>query len=344
MDVVDPVRAGRHPGRVEEDVRRQVRVGAGVGDHLDLRRGDPAVALDAGPVGDRERVPLRGREERLLPRVDELHRAAGLPREEREEDLDGDVLLAPERAADHRPADAHLVLRYAEGAGDRAEVLDHLRGDADVDHALFVDPRDAGVRLEVGVLDERHPERVLDDQVGFGHAGLEVALADRVPADDVVRLEQDRRPGRHRLFRIEDRGQVLVLDLDPAERLLGEGDRLRGDERDRLADVADRLERQDRRVRAGAHCAAGLAGQVGVQLRAFDVLAGEHARDAGQRPCLRDVESDDPRVRPAAPKHLDVEHVRHREIGRVHRRPDRLSKCVDPPQGLTNLAELREFM
>ena len=131
-------------------------------------------------------------DEGILARVLQPHRPPGLLGEQREIDLDGQVLLAAEAAAHQRAAHADLVVRHAEGVGDGPEVLDHLGRDADVDHVVLVHPGEAHLRLQEGVLLERRFVGVLDDQVGPGEARLGIALLDLALGDDVVAR---RRPG-----------------------------------------------------------------------------------------------------------------------------------------------------
>ena len=97
--------------------------------------------------------------------------------------LDRDVLLAAEPAAEHGGDHAHLVVRQAQDVGDVTEVLDDLRRGADGENAVLVDPRRAGLRLEVDVIAERHPVFVLDHDVGPREGGVYVALAHLVAAD-----------------------------------------------------------------------------------------------------------------------------------------------------------------
>jgi len=121
-----------------------------------------------------------------FPCVNELHRSAGLPSQESEENLHGDVFLASKSTADHGAANANAVLRHIQRTSDGAEVLDHLRTNADIDDSLFVDPRYAAIRFQIGVLHERHGERVLHDHVGLGHAGVEIAFANLVLGHHIV--------------------------------------------------------------------------------------------------------------------------------------------------------------
>ena len=219
LHVVHAVRARRHHGGVQQHVGAQVRVRARIGDDLDPAGGDPAVPLHAGAVVDDVRVAFGVRQGRFLARVDHLHRPLGRLGQQRQVDLDGDVLLAAEAAADHGALDANLALRDADRAGDAAEVFDHLGGDADVEHAALIRPRHPGLRLDERVFLIRHPESVLDDQVRLGEARIHIPLADR--------------PARHHVTQagIGRVGQVLDgrarLAAPPADRRRPAGPRTR---------------------------------------------------------------------------------------------------------------------
>ena len=80
----------------------------------------------------------------------------------------------------------------------------------------WIDVGEAGLRLQIGVLDLLGGVDLLDDQVGFGEALLDIADADRDVLDDVVGriVVQHRRAGPQRLVGIEHRRQRLVDDLD----------------------------------------------------------------------------------------------------------------------------------
>ena len=162
-------------------------------------------------------MALGVRQGRFLARVDQLHRPLGGLGQQRQVDLDGDVLLAAEAAADHGALDANLALRDADRAGDAAEVLDHLGGDANVEHAALIRPRHPGLRLDESVFLIRHPESVLDDQIRLGEARVHIPFSDRparhhVPQAGISRVGQvlEGRARLQRLQRIEDAGQDLV--------------------------------------------------------------------------------------------------------------------------------------
>ena len=97
----------------------------------------------------------------------------------------------------------------------------------DLDLAVLVDPRDAGVRLDIGLVHRRGFELLFDDLVGCGKAGRHIADRELDPLGDVGGrsrrrldasgdhvLEQQRRIGLHRLVDIDNVRQHLVIDLD----------------------------------------------------------------------------------------------------------------------------------
>ena len=260
MQVVDPVRTGRHTGGVKKHIRCEIRIRAGIGHHLDVTRGDPSVLLDAGSVCNGERMPLGRGGKRLLPRVDELHRTAGLACQEGEEDLHGDVFLASESAADHGASNANSVLRHIQRTGNRSKMLDHLRAYTDVDHALLVDPRYTGIWFEIGMFHERHGERVLDNRVSFRHACVEVALADLVFGHHVVGRKQNGSPRLHGFDRIKHSRQLFQLEIDEPQCGFSDLQALGCDQGDWFSYVSHDVRRQHRCVRSSAGLATGLAG------------------------------------------------------------------------------------
>ncbi len=171
----------------------------------------------------------------------------------------------------------------------------HLRAAADHQAVVFVPIGDDDVRLDVRLLHLGHAVLALEDVVGFGKALLHVADVDadvrrQVAAGvgagkiDVFRLVvQDRRPGLHRLRRIEQGRQRLVLDLDQLERLLGDLLALGGHESHPVANEAHASVQREgiQRTRDGV----GLPGG-GID-HARDVLPGEHRGHAGQAPGRR---------------------------------------------------------
>ena len=80
---------------------------------------------------------------------------------------------------------------------------------------------------------------------GAGEVALDVAVRERLLVDDVGAevLVQQRRPGRGRRDRVHERLEQLVVDLDELERVLGQVARLGDGDRDRLAGVADLVDR-----------------------------------------------------------------------------------------------------
>jgi hypothetical protein len=133
-----------------------------------------------------------------------------------------------------------------------------------------------------------------------------------------------------RALRVNDRLERLVLDADPlgrATRLLGV---LGRDERDRFAEIADAVDRED-----------GLVGELeAVRLRARHVGVGEDGVDAGHRHRLRVVDLRDPSMRVGAAQRVAPEHSRGEEVARVGELPRHLGHGVRAPDALADAPEL----
>ena len=195
----------------------------------------------------------RGADLHLLgPGVDVAHRAAGLHRAQRRQRLDDHVDLAAEPAAHHAADEPQPVGRELED--DRGVVeaeVDRLGVGVDGEPAVGLGDGDAAGGLDRGVLDRARAVHALDDVVGLGEPGLDVAepdLALRVALVDervVAPVGHDRGAGRERLLHVEHGGQLLEVEahrgggLDRGRLGLGE------DRDDRLAHVADAVDGED---------------------------------------------------------------------------------------------------
>ena len=133
-----------------------------------------------------------------------------------------------------------------------------------------------------------------------------------------------------RLFGIDDWLERLISDADPlggAARLL----RVLGrNDRDRLAEVADAVDREHRLV--------GELEPVGLCAR--DVGVGQHRMDPGHADGLRDVDLGDQGVRVRAAQRVAPEHPGCEEVARVGELAGHLRDRVDPLDAFADTAEL----
>ena len=152
------------------------------------------------------------------------------------------VDLEPERAADIRGDDLHHVIGQPQRVREHA--LDHVRAlAAGVDGELAGAPvvggeHGAGLEADGGVAAE--VEGVLDDEIGLGEHGLDIAGVDGLAVGQVVaELGMDHRAlGIERGLFVGNRRQLLPVDDDALGRVLGLRARLRNDEDHRLAHPA----------------------------------------------------------------------------------------------------------
>ena len=330
LDVGDAVGTGGVDHAVEEGERREIGVRPGVRDQLDLEGGERPVPLGPVLVLHDERVALGGRKDRLLARVAETDGPGGLPDEEAEEDLDRHVLLPAEAAADVGGDEADARVREAEDVGDVAVVLDDLGGHAEGDDAVLVEPAHARLGLDEGVVDERGAVGILHDDVGLPEPLRHVAPADPPPGDHVPpRLEQGRVRAQRRL-RVEDAGEVLILDVDEPGRLLRRLLGLRGDQGDRLAEVAHHGIGEDLRAGAERPDRRRLAGHVAEEDVVGDVPRRHDRAHARHRLRPARVDPEDPSGGPRGPRHPGVEHPRQGEVVRIAEQAVHLVAGVGP--------------
>ena len=269
-------------------------------------------------------MALGGGDDGFLAREHQAHRPARLHRHQRQHALVDHVLLAAEAAADGAHDEPHLVDRLRDDARQHVAVVrDVLAGREDGDDAVVIDVGEAGLRLEIGVLDLLGGVDLLDDQIGFGEALLDVADADRDVLDDVVGrvVVQHRGAGPHRLVGIEHCRQRLVDDLDFRQRAPRDQRVFGCDRRHLLADVAHLAARHDRLV-VHEHAEVVDARHVGT---------GDDALDARHGLGFRRVDRDDAGVRVRAAQHGHVQHVRHHHVAGIFERARHLARRIEPP-------------
>ena len=132
-------------------------------------------------------------------------------------------------------------------------------------------------------------------------------------------LVQDRRGRLHRLDRIDDVRQDLVVDLDQLERRLRDRLARRRHRRDRMAVVERLLARHG----VAGHVAVGRAG---LDLR--EIVARHHRLDAGKLLGGRDVDRLDARMRMRAAQDLSDQHAGQVEVGAELGAPGHLVDAV----------------
>ena len=264
------------------------------------------VMMDSSRVNTRRTGPAR------------LHRHQG------QHALVDHVLLAAEAAADGAHDEAHLVDRLRDDARQHVAVVrDVLAGREDGDDAVVIDVGQAGLRLEVGVLDLLGGVDFLDDQIGFGEAPLDVADADRDVLDHVVGRVVVQHGGArpHRLVGIEHCRQRFVDDLDLGQGAPGDQRILGGHRGHLLADVAHLAARHDRLV-VHEHAEVVDAGHIGT---------GDDALDARHGLGFGCVDGNDAGMRVRAAQHGHVQHVRHHHVAGIFQRARHLARCIEAP-------------
>ena len=260
----------------------------------------------------------------LHARVDALAGAPCLPRRKRREDLVAASLLGAKAATHARLDDAHLALGDAQGIGDlAADVEGNLRGGHHREAPEGVHVGVGAHGLHHGLLGGLGVVVALDDDVGLGKGGVDVAVLVDVVGHEVARrvsraigavgpvsLVVDDGGVVQRLLHVKHGGELLVGHLHQLDglrgRLLGLGD----DHGHLVAHVAH-VGLQDAGV-VGAALKEGLAGQrEAVGRHVVGGVDGHHARH-GER--AGGVDLGHQGVRLAAADELDHQGVLGREV------------------------------
>ena len=245
-----------------------------------------------------------------------LHRAAGLLGQADRHRLQEHRGLAAEAAADlgrngldPRRGDTELP------GGQVADREVALAGHPQQDVAVLAVAGDAGVRLDVALVDGGAVELVLEDHVGGGEARLHVTGVEHVGVGDVggrrrlvaigAQFGIDDHLALRRFPHVGDVRQHLVIDLDQFQRLLGDGGRGGRHRGDRMALVAH-VAAAHHHLRA--HLVRGLGGKI---------VAGHHREHAVERFRGAGVDRADAGVGVRAAQHLAVQHAGQVEVGAV---------------------------
>ncbi len=202
-----------------------------IGERREAQRLDPAVFVGR-ELADAVVVAGEARRRDIVDaRLDPLDRHAGDDRRHDRDDvarIDGN--LVAEAAADVAADEPDLAF------GDPRQHRDHgadqvrrLRGEPDRQLARgLVERRDAAAGLERARVHARVQDLFLDRHFGVGERRVGAGLVACIPREDVIGmralamtdvvlvgdvLADDRRVGRHRLVRIDDGRQLLVVDL-----------------------------------------------------------------------------------------------------------------------------------
>ena len=290
---------------------------------------DPGVPGEQRPIGARRRaegedagLAGRARDELLLPVEHDLDRPADVPGEQRGDDVDRVEVEPPaEVPADRRLDDANAVPGDPERLRQvlLVEERDLGRG-PHREAAAGIPLGDGRHRPDAGGGDVVQPIRPLDDHVGLAECPVDVAGVELVGEVDEVPRElrvNPRRVGAERGFRIEDRGQLLVRDVDQPARLL----------RDLLG-----LGRHRGHLVADAANQVALQGQVVLRVAErmlLDVAARDDAQHPGERLGPGRVDPRDARVRHPRPEDLPPHHPGNLEIGEVLDRSGHLLDGVE---------------
>ena len=270
-----------------------------------------ALAVGGGLDLDHGSVALGGGRAVLAARGDPLRGALQTPGGERGEDLLGKrAALGAESAADVLGDDAHVLLLDPECAGDRVAHAEHVlrRGPHLESVGVRIWGGGDGARFHRGARDARGGEEDLGGHAVGAKGALEVAIAPRLAARDVVvhiGVNFRRAFGRRRIHvahaveRVELRGHLLgrVLRLVRG---------LRDDHRERLSHIVDLVAVQDRASArdhfVGAPVAQGIGGL-------GQVVGGPHCDDTRHRFRGVGVDGADARMGEAGAAEGDVDEV-----------------------------------
>jgi hypothetical protein len=228
-------------------------IGAGVGEHLHIKRCQRAVLARANLHSSGHLVSRRGADEFLLAAPFPLHRATQFHRGEQHKIFRNQFLFAAETSPDALGEHMQVAWRNPHDVGEllpRGER--RLRTRADMPTAILTLPGDRSMRLEMHMLHAGGRVGLLVHHIGFLEALGDITDFTLQRAEDVVAgghqvfVMQQRCARLHRQYRIEYGRQDLVFHVQRPAAGLGRCLRLRHHGCDPLAyEARDVVEQRD---------------------------------------------------------------------------------------------------
>ena len=219
-DVRARIRTGgvNHAARQHDGGER--RVGTSVDVEIDFHGHQFAVARDAGTMPRARGMTLGGRRHIFGAIVNQLHRFARFPRQQRR--VAGDhrriFFLSAEASAGFHLNDANFLRRQAEQRDQRlVHVVRALHRTPHGDAVLQIGYRDRAVIFDVELFLRAGFVLSFDDDVGFGEAPVDVALVHEVRLENIV-VAPDNLFFCNRLFERIDARKRLDIDAHQAAR------------------------------------------------------------------------------------------------------------------------------
>ena len=217
-----------------------------------------------------------------------------------------------------------------------------LRRSPYVRAAIRINPHDAGVRFDIGLMNRRNLEDIFDDYLGVTKSFFDVAFLPREIDENIawrfdfveqsrigcdVGMKQGRiRPRRGQ--RIRDYGQILIIDVDHVNRVLRGFFGFGGDSSDFFSRIAHDAGRQDRHI-----------DNLFSDARAREILSGKHGVHACSTRRLVDFDALDAGVSDGTTQHLHPEHPGEQEVRSIDGFAADLFFAFDPwtrnPDGAT---------
>ena len=199
-----------------QDHRRQGAVGAAVDDELDVHREQASVAIDGRSMAGPGRMPFRRGRHVFRTVVEELHRAAGLPGEQR--GMPGDdrriLLLAAESSAGLHLHHTDFFRGDVEQTNQRlVDVVGALHRTPDGDARFGIGNREHAVRLDVELLLRTRLVLAFHDRRRVAKCLIDITARDQIRLEQVV-LTPNYRARRQRLLDLEHGRQRFDVDGD----------------------------------------------------------------------------------------------------------------------------------
>ena len=292
--------------------RTGLSIGAGVEKNFRLFRHQRAVLFHAGLDLALDRVTAAGHH-RLGKSLHHPHRPLRFPRQRDDEGLNFRAGLTAVGGTDEIRVHPHFRERNVKHLRDLLAHAERVPGGRPDRDLVAVDLCDGRMRFHRIVIDHREFEIIFENLIRLSERLIDVPFNQLCLETDVFFGEgmDQRRAVSHRLFDVDHRRKLLVINVDLAQRLLRGRPVHRGNRRHRLAGKDRPIQGDDRVIFALA------APHIGTDIgKVFARNYREHTRHCFSFSC---VDGAYARVGVGAAQKLAFAHSRNDEIGDVLR-------------------------